>query len=72
LPRNWRERLEVRVAYNAPLPAPVLRGQEVAELLVGGPGVPPMRLPLYAGADVARLGVLQRIPAVLHRALFGA
>jgi hypothetical protein len=31
-----------------------------------------MRLPLYAGADVARLGVLQRIPAVVQRALFGA
>jgi D-alanyl-D-alanine carboxypeptidase (penicillin-binding protein 5/6) len=72
LPRNWRDRLEVRVAYPSPVPAPVLRGQEIGELLVGGQGVPPMRLPLYAGADVARLGVLQRIPAVLHRALFGA
>jgi D-alanyl-D-alanine carboxypeptidase (penicillin-binding protein 5/6) len=72
LPRSWRDRLQVRVAYPAPLPAPVLRGQEVGELLVGGQGVPPMRLPLYAGADVARLGVLQRIPPVLHRALFGA
>lgn len=72
LPRNWRDRLQVRVAYPTPLPAPVLRGQEVGELLVGGPGVPPMRLPLYAGADVARLGVLQRIPPVLQRTLFGA
>lgn len=72
LPRNWRDRLQVRVAYPMPLPAPVLRGQEVGELLVGGPGVPPMRLPLYAGADVARLGVLQRIPPVLQRTLFGA
>jgi D-alanyl-D-alanine carboxypeptidase (penicillin-binding protein 5/6) len=72
LPRTWRDRLQVRVAYPAPLTAPVLRGQEVGELLVGGPGVPPMRLPLYAGADVARLGVLQRIPAVVQRALFGA
>lgn len=72
LPRNWRDRLEVRVAYPSPVPAPVLRGQEVGELLVGGQGVPPMRLPLYAGADVARLGVLQRIPAVLQRTLFGA
>ena len=72
LPRSWRDRLLVRVAYQTPLPAPVLRGQEVGELLVGGQGVPPMRLPLYAGADVARLGVLQRIPPVLHRTLFGA
>ena len=72
LPRNWRDRLQVRVAYPAPVSAPVLRGQEVGELLVSGQGVPPMRLPLYAGADVARLGVLQRIPAVLQRSLFGA
>jgi D-alanyl-D-alanine carboxypeptidase (penicillin-binding protein 5/6) len=71
LPRAWRDRLSVRVAYPSPVPAPVLRGQEIGELLVGGTGVPPMRVPLYAGADVERLGLVERIPAVVMQRLFG-
>lgn len=71
LPRTWRDRLSVRVAYPAPIPAPVLRGQEIGELIVGGQGVPPMRVPLYAGADIEQLGLVDRIPAVLRHRLFG-
>ncbi len=67
LPRAWRNRLEVKVRFDAPIPAPVLRGQEVGRLEVRGQGVPPMTVPLYAGADVARLGLLPRIPAVIGR-----
>ncbi|WP_431285475.1 serine hydrolase [Humitalea sp. 24SJ18S-53] len=67
LPRAWRNRLEVKVRFDAPIPAPVLRGQEVGRLEVRGQGVPPMSVPLYAGADVARLGLLPRIPAVIGR-----
>lgn len=67
LPRAWRDRLEVKVRFDAPIPAPVLRGQEVGRLEVRGQGVPPMTVPLYAGADVARLGLLPRIPAVIGR-----
>ena len=72
LPRTWRERLSVRVAYPSSVPAPVLRGQEIGELLVGGAGVPPMRVPLFAGADVERLGLVERIPTVLMHRLFGS
>ncbi|PZW51076.1 D-alanyl-D-alanine carboxypeptidase (penicillin-binding protein 5/6) [Humitalea rosea] len=67
LPRAWRNRLDVKVRYDAPIPAPVLRGQEIGRLEVGGAGVPPMVVPLIAGADVARLGLLPRIPAVIGR-----
>lgn len=71
LPRGWRERLEARLRYEAPVPAPVLRGQELGRLEVGGRGVPPMTLPLYAGADVERLGVVARIPAVARSLVLG-
>jgi D-alanyl-D-alanine carboxypeptidase (penicillin-binding protein 5/6) len=71
LPRGWRERLEVRLRYDAPVPAPVLRGQELGRLEVGGRGVPPMTLPLYAGADVERLGLVARIPAVARSLVLG-
>jgi serine-type D-Ala-D-Ala carboxypeptidase (penicillin-binding protein 5/6) len=67
LPRAWRQGLNVRVRYEAPVPAPVLRGAELGRLEVSGPGVPQMSVPLIAGADVGRLGLIPRIPAVLGR-----
>ncbi len=71
VPRGWRETLQVRIRYDAPVPAPVVKGQELGRLEVSGRGVPPMTLPLYAGADVERLGVLARIPAVVSRMVGG-
>jgi D-alanyl-D-alanine carboxypeptidase (penicillin-binding protein 5/6) len=69
LPRSWRQSMRARLRYDAPLEAPVSRGQELGRLEISGSGVPPMDLPLYAGADVERLGLLQRIPAVMGRLL---
>ena len=67
LPRQWRRSLQARVRYEAPIPAPVAKGQEVGQLVVSGQGVPEMQVPLYAGADVDRLGLLPRIPVVIGR-----
>ena len=72
LPRRWRERLEVRVRYQAPLTAPVMRGQTIGELQVAGQGVPTLSVPLVAGADVEKLGLFPRIPAVIGRWISGA
>jgi len=72
LPRQWRRNLQVRLRYQAPLTAPVARGQQIGEMLVGGEGVPEMTIPLLAGADVPRLGIVARIPAVLGRWVFGS
>lgn len=70
LPRGWRDQLQVRLRYDTPVPAPVLRGQELARMEVTGAGLTPLSLPLYAGADVDQLGLLSRIP-VLARGLLG-
>ncbi|MDB5415660.1 MAG: D-alanyl-D-alanine carboxypeptidase [Rubritepida sp.] len=67
VPRGWRDSLQAKVRFDAPVPAPVVKGQELGRLEVTGRGVPPMTLPLYAGADVDRLGVFARIPAVVGR-----
>ena len=72
MPRRWRDRLEVRVRYQAPLTAPVMRGQTIGELQVAGQGVPTFSVPLVAGADVEKLGLLPRIPAVIGRWVSGA
>lgn len=71
VPRGWRETLQARIRYDAPVPAPVVKGQELGRLEVSGRGVPPMTLPLYAGADVERLGMIARIPAVVGRLIGG-
>lgn len=71
LPRGWRQNLQARLRYEAPVPAPVAKGQALGSLEVSGRGVPAMTLPLYAGADVDRLGLIPRIPAVLGRMLGG-
>lgn len=71
LPRQWRQRLQVRLRYEAPLTAPVARGQVIGTMIVGGQGVPPLEVPLMAGADVERLGIISRIPAVMSRLVFG-
>ena len=65
LPRSWRNRLQVKLKYDAPIAAPVLKGQELGTLLVSGQGVPTMSMPLLAGADIDKLGLLPRIPAVI-------
>ncbi len=67
LPRQWRRNLQVRVRFDAPVPAPVTKGQGIGTLLIGGQGVPEMSVPLIAGADVDRLGLFPRIPAVIGR-----
>ncbi|WP_198373392.1 D-alanyl-D-alanine carboxypeptidase family protein [Roseomonas rosulenta] len=71
LPRQWRQRLQVRLRYEAPLTAPVARGQIIGTMIVGGQGVPQLEVPLMAGADVERLGIISRIPAVMSRLVFG-
>lgn len=67
LPRGWRQSVQARLRFDSPVAAPVAKGQELGRLEVSGRGVPPMALPLYAGADVDRLGLVGRIPAVLGR-----
>jgi D-alanyl-D-alanine carboxypeptidase (penicillin-binding protein 5/6) len=71
VPRGWRDSLQARIRFEAPVPAPVVKGQELGRLEISGRGVPPMALPLYAGADVERLGLLARIPAVIGRMMGG-
>jgi serine-type D-Ala-D-Ala carboxypeptidase (penicillin-binding protein 5/6) len=66
LPRQWRRNLQARLRYDAPVAAPIAKGRELGRLEVSGQGVPPMSLPLLAGADVDRLGLIPRIPAVLE------
>jgi D-alanyl-D-alanine carboxypeptidase (penicillin-binding protein 5/6) len=71
MPRNWRSKVKVTVAYEAPIRAPVLRGTPLGRLQVNGDGVPQMSMPLLAGADVPRLGLPGRALAVVMHYVMG-
>ena len=71
MPRGWRNRAKVTLAYTSPVPAPVQRGTRLGQLSVSGPGVPELEVPLLAGADVARLSLPGRAMAVVTRMLTG-
>ncbi len=71
LPRNARRKMKVTVTYDGPVPAPVLMGDQIATLKITAPGRTPTEIPLYAGADVERLGLIGRLGAALNAILWG-
>ncbi|HTW28644.1 MAG TPA: D-alanyl-D-alanine carboxypeptidase family protein [Acetobacteraceae bacterium] len=71
MPRNWRNTAHIAVDYQAPIPAPVSRGQVLGKLIVSGQGVPAMDVPLLAGADVPRMSLPGRALAVLSHYVTG-
>jgi D-alanyl-D-alanine carboxypeptidase (penicillin-binding protein 5/6) len=72
MPRSWRQTAKVTVDYQAPVQAPVARGQVIGKLTVAGQGVPSTEIPLLAGADVPRLSLPGRALAVLSHYVTGS
>jgi serine-type D-Ala-D-Ala carboxypeptidase (penicillin-binding protein 5/6) len=71
MPRNWRQKASVKVAYDSPLTAPVAKGDTAGKLTVTGDGVPNLSVSLMAAADVPRLGLPGRAIAVLSKYVTG-
>jgi D-alanyl-D-alanine carboxypeptidase (penicillin-binding protein 5/6) len=72
MPRNWRKNANISVAYDAPIRAPVAKGDQLGKLSISGQGVPAMEVPLLAGADVPKLGLPGRAIAVLSHYVTGS
>ena len=72
LSRQARDGLEVRVRYDNPVPAPVSEGQVLGELVITAPDIEPITVPLVAGRDVAKAGMLGRIMGALTYLVGGA
>jgi D-alanyl-D-alanine carboxypeptidase (penicillin-binding protein 5/6) len=71
MPRNWRQKASVKVAYDSPITAPIARGDTLGKLTVSGEGVPHLDVPLMAAADVPLLGLPGRAMAVLSKYVTG-
>ncbi len=72
MPKQWRNTAKIEVQYNAPITAPVGKGDVIGRLVVSGKGVPDMQVPLLAGADVAREGLPGRAVSVLSHYVLGS
>lgn len=71
IPRKARRGLKVAAQFNAPAPAPIRKGTVLGKLIVTAPDMPPLELPLEAGADVERLGFMGRLSAAVKYILWG-
>ena len=71
LPRAARKRLEVKAVFEGPVPAPVLKGQQIGKLVISAGEITPLEVPVYAGADVERLGMFGRVVAALKHLILG-
>jgi D-alanyl-D-alanine carboxypeptidase (penicillin-binding protein 5/6) len=71
VPRQWRRTAKISIQFDAPVKAPVARGDVLGKLIMAGQGVPAMEVPLLAGADVPRLGLPGRAIAVLTHYVTG-
>lgn len=71
LPRAARKSLEVKAVFNGPIPAPVQKGQQIGKLVIAAGEISPLEVPIYAGADVERLGMFGRVAAALKHLLLG-
>ena len=71
LPRDTRDKLQVSVLFESPIPAPIRAGERIATLLVETPDTKFIELPLIAGKTIPRAGPFRRISGALSYMLFG-
>jgi serine-type D-Ala-D-Ala carboxypeptidase (penicillin-binding protein 5/6) len=64
LMRPARSDMKVTVLYDAPIPAPIRRGDRIGTLTVTAPGIDPIERPLVAAGDVGALGPVGRVTSV--------
>ncbi len=71
LNRAARKSMTVKVVYNEPIPAPIIKGTPVAQLVVEGPEIETVTVPLVAMEDITRPGPLKRLTSAVEYLVFG-
>ena len=61
LPVLAKDKVEGEVVFQAPVAAPVTKGQELGEMILRREGLDEIRVPLVADRDVARGGFVERV-----------
>jgi D-alanyl-D-alanine carboxypeptidase (penicillin-binding protein 5/6) len=71
LPLGWKTKARVEVEYDAPLRAPVRKGDQIGRMVVAGDGMPAMELALVAADSVPRVGLPMRVMRVMAHYVTG-
>ncbi len=70
--RKDRRSMQVKLVYNEPIPAPILKGTPVARLIITAPEMETIEVPLIASEDISRPGIFGRVSGAIKYVLFGA
>jgi serine-type D-Ala-D-Ala carboxypeptidase (penicillin-binding protein 5/6) len=71
LPKSWRQTASIKISYDAPIRAPITKGQPLGVMTLRGQGVRSMDINLLAGADVPQLNLPMRGLAVVTHYVSG-
>ena len=66
-----RKALKVQIKYQAPIPAPIVKGDHIADMVITAPGRATETVALLAGEDVTRKSMFGRMTASLVRKIRG-
>ena len=69
--RNARRDMKVSIVLDGPASAPIVKGAQLARLVISAPDTAPIERPLLAGEDVGRLGLVGRLGAAIGYLIFG-
>ena len=72
LSRKSRKDMKVTVDYDQPVPAPVKKGQEIGKVVITAPGMATVEAPLYAAANVPRMGPFGRMAIIAAHMIWGS
>jgi D-alanyl-D-alanine carboxypeptidase (penicillin-binding protein 5/6) len=72
MPRKSRRSMKVKVTYENPVPAPIIAGTKIATLTIEAPDTSSRIVPLFAGTNVERLGLIGRLGEALKYILWGS
>lgn len=70
--RKYRKSLKVSIKHDEPIPAPILKGSRLGEIIVEVADRQPMNIPLIAGESIEQLGPSGRLSAAIGYLLWGA
>jgi D-alanyl-D-alanine carboxypeptidase (penicillin-binding protein 5/6) len=65
------DKLEARILYDGPVPAPIPAGARIGRLAISRDGVPALDVPLMAKQDVAKGGLTSRAMGALYEMTIG-
>ena len=70
--RKDRRDMQVKLVYNEPVPAPIIKGTPIARLVISAPDMENIEVPLLASENVERPGFVKRVTSAITYVLFGA